>query len=78
MHCNQVLLDNDLENSIKSNTWDLEHNVEELQEIMYRIMPRIMSIITSALIRDYEHHDTSFHTISYPIIIISLLIYILY
>ena len=76
MHCNQVLRDNDLENSIKSNTWSLEHNAKKLQEIVNRVTQRIMSIITPALIRDYEHHDALFHTISYPTI--SLLIYILY
>ena len=34
---------------IKENVWKLEHNTEEVQEILNRIMKRIMSIITSAL-----------------------------
>ena len=36
--------DNDLYNNLENNAWDLEHNVEKLQEILNRIMQRIMSI----------------------------------
>ena len=45
MLCNKVsfwelldCFDNDLGNSFENNAWTLEHNVEELQEILIRIM----------------------------------------
>ena len=42
--------DNGLENNFENKAWKLEHNVEELQEIMNRIMQGSVSIITSALV----------------------------
>ena len=55
MLCNKVsfsellnCFNNDLENN---NACKLEHNVEELQEILNKIMQGIVSIITSALMR---------------------------
>ena len=41
--------DNNLENNFENDAWKLEHNAEELQEILNRIMLGIVSIITSAL-----------------------------
>ena len=45
MYCNEVsfqeLLDcsnNDLENTFENNAWKLEHNAEQLQEILNRII----------------------------------------
>ena len=56
MLCNKVsfwelldCFDNDLENDFEKNAWRLEHNVEELQGILNRIMQRVVNIITSAL-----------------------------
>ena len=53
MHCNTVsfqeLLAMILGIILRINADDLEHNAEKLQEILNRIMQRIMSIITSAL-----------------------------
>ena len=37
--------DNDLVNNFENNAWKLEHNAEELQEILNRIMQGIVSII---------------------------------
>ena len=41
--------DADLENDFENNAWKLGHNVQESQEILNKIMQRIMSIVTSAL-----------------------------
>ena len=40
MLCNEESswIDNDLENNVENNAWKLEHNAEELQEILNRIM----------------------------------------
>ena len=43
-------LANNLGKHFENNVWDLEHNVEKVQEILNRIMQRIMSIITPALL----------------------------
>ena len=55
MFCNKVLLwelldnfDNDLDNNFENNAQKLEHNVDELQEILNRIMQGIANTITSA------------------------------
>ena len=42
--------DNDVGNTFDDNTWNLEHNDAEKQEILNRIMQRIINIITSALV----------------------------
>ena len=54
IHCKKVLFqellygfNNNLEKSY--NAWNLEHNAEKLQEILKRIMQRIMGIITAPL-----------------------------
>ena len=55
MLCNKVAnfldcFDNDLENNYENNAWKLEHNTEEFQEILNRVMQGIVSIIASALV----------------------------
>ena len=48
MHFNKVLYtDNSLENTSENNAWKLELNAEKLQEILNRIMQRLMGIIIS-------------------------------
>ena len=53
MHCNKVLfqelIDNDLRNTLKNNAWNLNINVEKLQEVLNRTMQIIVVVITSAL-----------------------------
>ena len=43
--------DNDLGNNFENNTWNLEHNGAERQEMLNRIMQRTINRITSALLR---------------------------
>ena len=57
MYCNKALFqespdcfDNDIVNNLEINAWSLEYNAKKLQEILNRIMQRIMSKITSALV----------------------------
>ena len=49
MHFNKVLYtDNGLENTSENNVWNLELNAEKLQEILNRIMQKLMGITISA------------------------------